>query len=256
MAPKIVRYGAGTNSTALLVGMWERGERPDAIVFADTGGERPATYAYLTMFSAWLVERGFPAIITTRRAKDNEETLEANCLRFSKLPSVAYGYKMCSTEFKRDPGSRWVRENYPGQDYVCVLGYDADEPERANRARPVNRHETIECPLIGWGWGRPECETAILRAGLPLPGKSACFFCPNTSKERVRDLRRTLPDLFDRAVAIEKNAAAEDTRTGTRSAVVGLGRRVRWADIGEEDERQVKLWPDEMPCDCYDGGAA
>ena len=35
----IVSYGGGTNSTAMLVGLWERGERPDAIVFADTGGE-------------------------------------------------------------------------------------------------------------------------------------------------------------------------------------------------------------------------
>lgn len=33
----MVSYGGGTNSTAMLIGMVERGERPDAILFADTG---------------------------------------------------------------------------------------------------------------------------------------------------------------------------------------------------------------------------
>jgi len=42
----VVSFGGGTNSTAMLVGMWERGERPDAILFADTGGEKPHTYQH------------------------------------------------------------------------------------------------------------------------------------------------------------------------------------------------------------------
>ena len=35
----VVSFGGGTNSTAMLVGMSERGIIPDAILFADTGGE-------------------------------------------------------------------------------------------------------------------------------------------------------------------------------------------------------------------------
>jgi argininosuccinate synthase len=37
----ILAYGGGVNSTAMIVGMIERGERADAVVFADTGGELP-----------------------------------------------------------------------------------------------------------------------------------------------------------------------------------------------------------------------
>jgi len=33
----MVSFGGGVNSAALLVGMHERDERPDAILFADTG---------------------------------------------------------------------------------------------------------------------------------------------------------------------------------------------------------------------------
>lgn len=43
----VVSFGGGVNSTALLVGLEEREERPNYIVFADTGGERPGTYAHI-----------------------------------------------------------------------------------------------------------------------------------------------------------------------------------------------------------------
>ena len=47
----IVSYGAGTNSTALLIEMLNRGIPCDLITFADMGGERPETYKYLEMFN-------------------------------------------------------------------------------------------------------------------------------------------------------------------------------------------------------------
>lgn len=33
-----VSFGGGTNSAAMVIGMFEQGERPDYILFADTGG--------------------------------------------------------------------------------------------------------------------------------------------------------------------------------------------------------------------------
>ena len=63
---QIVSYGGGTNSTAMLIEMVRLEEQCDAIVFADTGGERPETYAHVAEFSAWLQERGYPAITTVQ----------------------------------------------------------------------------------------------------------------------------------------------------------------------------------------------
>ena len=40
----VVAYGGGTNSTAMLVGMYEKGIPVDLILFADPGGEQPYTY--------------------------------------------------------------------------------------------------------------------------------------------------------------------------------------------------------------------
>ena len=42
----IVSYGGGANSTALLIGLHQHRIPVDLILFADTGGEHPHTYAY------------------------------------------------------------------------------------------------------------------------------------------------------------------------------------------------------------------
>lgn len=62
-APLIVSYGAGVNSTAMLCGFAERGIVPDAILFADTGGEKPATYQFLDVMDKWLEDHGMPKLI-------------------------------------------------------------------------------------------------------------------------------------------------------------------------------------------------
>ena len=52
--PLVVAYGMGVDSTAMLIGMEKRGIRPDIILFADVGGEKPDTYLYAPIFREWL----------------------------------------------------------------------------------------------------------------------------------------------------------------------------------------------------------
>ena len=40
----IVSFGGGTNSTAMIIGMYLHKIPVDLILFADTGGEQPHTY--------------------------------------------------------------------------------------------------------------------------------------------------------------------------------------------------------------------
>ena len=79
----VVGYGAGTDSTAMLVGLWQRSVPVDLILFADPGGEQPHTYAYLEIMGRWLAEHGMPPITrvwyTTRAGR--RLTLEDECLR-------------------------------------------------------------------------------------------------------------------------------------------------------------------------------
>lgn len=254
----VASFGGGVNSTAMLIGMHERGERPDLILFADTGGEKPHTYRHVHDFTNWLLDHGMPAILTVRRTNAAQEprNLEQDCLDGKMLPSIAYGFKACSIKYKRDPQDKFCNNYQPckdewatGRKVVKLIGYDMDEPHRARI--PEDAKYAYRYPLIEWNWGREECEEHIRRAGLKSPMKSACFFCPSSKKPEIMRLRRQYPDLAARAVAMEKNAEL--------TSIKGLGRTFAWGDLYAADDGQSKLFPEshvEIDCGCYDGEPA
>src|SRR3546814_19782343 len=53
-APVIAAWGAGVDSTAMIIELVERGEPIDMVLFADTGSEKTDTYAFIPIFSRWL----------------------------------------------------------------------------------------------------------------------------------------------------------------------------------------------------------
>lgn len=250
---RVVSYGGGTNSTAMLIGMvGGREPAPHAILFADTGGELPSTYAYLALFSDWLDAHRYPRITVVQKVTREGKTLtlEENCLQQRMLPSVAYGYKSCSQKYKIQPQDKWCNNDpdlrfewASGRKVTKFIGFDADE---ANRARNFSdRKYEYRYPLIEWDWGREECREAIARAGLPQPGKSSCFFCPNMRPGEIRELQRTEPDLFARALTLETNAAL--------TSIQGLGRRFAWRDLADPAAMVPAIADRNMPCGCYDG---
>src|SRR5262245_61399989 len=80
--PLIVAYGVGVDSTAMLIEFAFRGIRPDHILFADTGGEKPETYEYLPAMQDYLAKVGFPAVTIVRYVPTRAvyQTLEEQCL--------------------------------------------------------------------------------------------------------------------------------------------------------------------------------
>lgn len=244
----------------MLIGMVERAEPVDLILFADTGGERPGTYTYVELFSEWLQERGYPAIVTVRTVNRDGEVLdlESECVDNGRLPSLAYGFKKCSQKFKVRPQDKYVRGWAPaveawaaGKKVTKLIGFDADEPQRAHRQEVmVSDKWAWRHPLLEWNWGREECVEAIEAAGLPSPGKSSCFFCPSMKGPEILQLKACHPDLLQRAIAIERSAAPN-----CRGAIVGLGRDWTWERFVSADEAQLKLFKTapSVACGCYDG---
>lgn len=247
----VVAYGGGTNSTAMLIGLLRRSVPVDLILFADTGGERPHTYAYVPMFSAWISERGFPPIQTVRASR-KYETLEAECLDRHQIPGIAYGSSTCSDAWKIQAQNKFMNNYEPciniwsaGEKVRKFVGFHANEQARVQHYESKKFH--VEHPLIEWGFGQDECEKAILAEALPLPGKSSCFFCPSMKKREVIDLAANNPELFARAVAMEQGANLEKIK--------GLGRHWSWEQLVAADTAAQDLFRDTvpMPCVCDDG---
>lgn len=251
----LYNYGGGLNSTAMLVGALERGPKPFAVLFSDTGGEKPETYRYLEIFDRWLVSVGLPAI-QVLKANRADPTLEAECLRKATLPSLAFGWKKCSLAWKAAPQDKWANANpvikaewAAGRKVQRALGFDADEERRVLRSEQKNDSDPkyrFVHPLWDWGWDRDKCTKAIEAAGLPIPPKSACFFCPATKKPEIVRLSDEHPELIERAIAME-TAALPNLQT-----VQGLGRRFSWKQFLET--KDPKYFPEtEIACDCFDG---
>ena len=251
----IVSYGGGTNSTAMLIECVKRGVKVDLIQFADTGGERPNTYNYLGIFNGWLVAHGMPEITIVKKVRANGDllTLEQDCIEKQMLPSIAYGFKSCSQKYKIQPQDKFMN-NWPparaewdaGRKITKFIGYDAGESHRTKKDYSDNKYE-FDYPLVRWGMGRQECIASILDAGLCLPGKSSCFFCPNSRKTEIRHLAEVYPELAERAIAMEKNA--------NLTHISGLGRSFAWGDLLATSDMfgdEFHFTP-EMSCDCYDG---
>lgn len=249
--PIIVSYGGGTNSAGMLVGLHERGERPDAIVFADTGGEKPRTYGHLLVMQLWCERVGFPSITIVRGEQSQQRrdgSLEAQMLRLRSIPSRAFGFGQCSKEWKIVPQERWVAATF-GRGYVKLIGFHSGEAHRA--ARSTADGYTLRYLLIEWGWDDDDCRAALKRAGLPDPRKSACFYCPSTRKRDVLRLRAVHPKYSARALAMEARWLQNDGG-GT---VKGLGRHWSWAEFLATYDRDRYAQPDlfSPPDECGEG---
>jgi hypothetical protein len=252
----IVTYGGGTNSTAILIGMFERGEKPDYIIFADTGGEKPHTYDNITEVNAWCTKVGFPLITIVKGSMPQQlidGSLEDECLRLGTLPSKAYGFSQCSQKWKIDPVNKFLkalseRTGVALTNMTRCIGFDMDEIHRYERSESYkDKHINPQrYPLIEWEWGRDECVAAIKRAGIAQPGKSACFFCPSSKKHEIVWLKEQHPDLFARAIEIERKAIAGEGRA--EASRCGLGRTFTWANFTGTDNSDI-----EIDCGCYDG---
>lgn len=221
-----VNFGGGVNSTALLLLAYERGLRPDWVLFSDTGSERPETYENVEKVAAWCKKVGFPFETVRWIRKDGSfESVHDNCLRTNYLPSKAYGLAGCTFKWKIQPMQRWRKKNGFAKTAIAI-GYDAGEKRRIQAAKKRACDETDLFPserwwypLVAWGVDRIACLAALEKYGFPTV-KSSCFVCPNMKTDEWDDLKQSHPALFSIAEQIQTNAQAAgnaETKTLFRS---------------------------------------
>jgi hypothetical protein len=249
----LVCFGGGTNSTAMLIEKVRLNEPVDIILFADTGAEKPHTYDYVEMFSNWLQKQGYPQITTVKavNASGDVWTLTDDCLARKALPSLAYGYKTCSLRWKLAPQDKHLN-NHPvcklewkaGRMITKLVGFDWGESHRVKSYSEDTKY-TVSYPLVDWQWNRKRCVDEILKAGLPLPGKSSCFFCPSMKGHEIIELRDQYPDLLNLALQIEADAELFH--------IAGLGRSYSWREFLKQESFNFCDNSIELDCGCYDG---
>jgi hypothetical protein len=213
---EMISFGAGVNSVAMTIMLVEGGWR-GPIVFADTGGEHPETYCYMKYFERdFLKPRDLgivrlspathPDLYKDKRigGESGSTTLEEYCLKWGIIPLLAM--RWCSRLFKKMSLDNWCdKHGYA----LALLGISASEPRRV-RDDPATHY-----PLVERDIHRGECKRIIQRAGLEVPRKSGCFFCPGQRISGWRNLYFEYPDLYERAIALEDNASERAQKWAT-----------------------------------------
>lgn len=192
----VLSYGGGVNSVALMVLLLREGAPLDEIVFADTGGEIPETYEYLPTSQAYAEERGVP--FTTVRKPGL--SLYDTAWRRRVTPSTIWRWS--TRDYKVTPILRHYRALGGHVNQYLAIAYDEFRRMKASRVGYV----TNLYPLVDRRLARADCVQIIEDAGLPIPPKSSCYFCPFGSVDRWRWLHDNHPDLYSKAIALEENS--------------------------------------------------
>ena len=191
---KVLSLGAGVNSTALLVLKAEGKVNFDLAIFADTGCEHPETYEYIEkVIKPFCQKHNIQLAIVKREGKNlYEQFWEWHMVPLRR-------YRICTDHFKIRVIRKYLCKNYGNEQITTLLGIDAGEAHRAKE------NCGNEYPLIEMGIDRDKCKQIIKDASLPIPIKSGCYVCPFQKVRAIKWLKRKHPDLFQKAVLLEKN---------------------------------------------------
>lgn len=219
MTLRTFSYGGGVQSTAALVLAAQGRIDFRTFLFANTGddSEHPATLEYVREVAMpYAAEHGLEIHELHRVRRDGEEEtlwgrLNREGSRSLPIPvrmntTGAPGTRLCTADFKIRVIARWLRENgaTKAEPATVGIGISVDEIERAKPGLdPLSPIQVRTYPLLDLGLSRDQC-AAIIGAVLPVPPKSACFFCPFHKPAEWRRMKREEPDLFAKSVALER----------------------------------------------------
>lgn len=214
---RVISYGGGVQSTALIA-MAATGElAADVALFANVGddSEKSATLAYVRdVMVPWAREQGFDLRIVHRLRRDGSvaptllQQLESAKSRSIEIPARmangAPGTRNCTETYKIRTINRWLRDNgvKPSNKATVLIGFSYDEAHRMGRNKP-RRYSVADYPLVDRRITREDCKRIIERAGLPVPPKSSCWFCPYQKPSEWARLRRDDAATFERAAQLE-----------------------------------------------------
>lgn len=225
-----VCFGAGVDSSAMIVALHAAGIRPDVVTFADTGGEKKLTLQHIERMNVVLKSWGWPLIDVCRKvpmASTTYTDLYGNCMANETLPSLAFGMKSCSIKWKQGPqdhfikGAKrgpnacaphpvWTRYQETGTRIVKLIGYDSGKADmrRSKNLLTADADFDYAYPLQVLGWTRPDCVAAITEyLGTDyVPIKSACFFCPASKTWELFWLAAHDPEQLEAALVMERRA--------------------------------------------------
>lgn len=190
----ILSFGAGLNSSTMLILMQERGDPLDLVIFADTGEESSETYEALDYYR----KKSLAEFVTVKSPHGNLYDYYYNK---GKTPSRMI--RDCTDKFKISPMRHYIRERWGREErFTFYIGIDYGESHRMSDSDV--KYIDQKYPLVDAKMNREDCQQFLKDRGLLIPPKSGCMLCVFNKKQTWLDMKRDNPELFARAVALEQ----------------------------------------------------
>ena len=256
MSVRAISLGAGVQSTALVVLAAQREIDYRLAIFANVGAnsENPETLAYLDDHLKPYMKRHGIEFVEVWKDRDGEPDTVLDDFHRRKhsigipmrvMPDNAPLMRSCTHDFKIRPVGRELKRRGASRDNpaTVALGISIDEYQRM-RTSPHD-YQINDYPLIEARMNRRDCEAVIVKAGLPVPGKSSCRFCPHMKRAEWLRMATENPALFAEMVEMEREA--------NRKVKGKLGGPVHLSSTGASldriTEQPLLLGFDDISCD-------
>jgi hypothetical protein len=264
---KVLNLGAGVQSTTVLrLALRGEIERPNHVIFADTGWEPRAVYEHLAVLEEEMREAGIEFHkVSAGNIKDDalratDRGTKAEGERYANMPYYTLDRenggkgmirRQCTREYKIDPISKLTRElcgvGRKNKNNCTPLverwfGISLDEIQRMRQSAEwwaVNYY-----PLVELGMTRDDCLQWMERNGYTRPPRSACIACPYRSDAEWRHLSDTSLEEFEEACEFDD---AIRTRGGMRGDIYVHRSCLPLRDVDlstPEDHGQQNMWRD------------
>lgn len=210
-----ISFGGGVQSTALVVLACTGKIKAAGALFANVGddSEHPDTLTYVRDIAVpYGVEHGLPIRELRKPGRglwahvmDHDDPLTTREPMPVRGMNGAPFSRSCTVDWKIKVIGRWLKDQGYGTDKGVadvMIGISTDELERAGRGKD-EKYERRVYPLLDLGISRSDCKQIIRDAGLPVPPKSACFFCPFHRASVWAEMRRDEPELFAKSQQLE-----------------------------------------------------
>lgn len=211
-------FGGGRQSTAALVLAAQGRIHFPTFVFAHVGvdSEHPDTLDYIERYSKpYALAHGIEFVELHRRKRDGSvETVYGRAMRTdnrtipipARMSNGAPGNRTCTVDFKLKQVERFAKQRGATVDNRASvgIGFSVNELSRMRTDDPRGVQHLVY-PLVDLRLTTQDCINIVRDAGLPEPPKSACWFCPFHSRANWHALKRRRPDLFQKAVELERH---------------------------------------------------
>lgn len=213
-------YSGGKDSTFCILQAVDQGLPMDVILWYDTGWEFPEMYDHMNKLFAWVKERRPNVVCVKLKSKRSLDDRMMNYLW------PAGKNRWCTAE-KKACIRRWYASEIfaKGFELIEVIGYAAEEEDRMIAKEEEKTHSKIwkswfPMSKDEWNCLEPEALSYCEEKGFKFGGlyknyhRVSCFCCPQSSRDELRVLRQSSPDLWQRMLDMEKRMPAALVKDG------------------------------------------